>query len=97
MELRPYQEHSINSVLTKWAEFDRLLGIAPTGSGKTIKFAHIANARAQTGRVQEREPATEKQKNYCRYLGHPNPWTLTKREAGRWIEQRKEQLSGARS
>jgi superfamily II DNA or RNA helicase len=51
MELRPYQEHSINSVLTKWTEFDRLLGVAPTGSGKTIKFAHIANARAQTGRV----------------------------------------------
>jgi superfamily II DNA or RNA helicase len=51
MELRPYQEHSINSVLTKWKEFDRLLGVAPTGSGKTIKFAHIANARAQTGRV----------------------------------------------
>jgi superfamily II DNA or RNA helicase len=37
----------------------------------------------------EREPATERQKRYCAYLGHPNPWQLTKREAGRWIEQRK--------
>jgi hypothetical protein len=46
---------------------------------------------------KEREPATEKQKNYCSWLGHPNPWALTKREAGRWIEQRKTQLSGARS
>jgi superfamily II DNA or RNA helicase len=51
MELRPYQQEAVNSVLTKWDEFDRLLGVAPTGSGKTIKFAHIANARLQTGRV----------------------------------------------
>jgi superfamily II DNA or RNA helicase len=43
----------------------------------------------------EREPATEKQKRYLRFLGHPNPWQLTKREAGRWIKQRKAQLSGA--
>jgi superfamily II DNA or RNA helicase len=47
MQLRPYQEEAINSVLTEWAEFDRLLGVAPTGSGKTIKFAHIASARAR--------------------------------------------------
>jgi superfamily II DNA or RNA helicase len=51
MMLRPYQQKSIDSVLQKWSEFDRLLGVAPTGSGKTIKFAHIASARAQTGRV----------------------------------------------
>ena len=37
----------------------------------------------------EREPATERQINYLRYLGHPNPRTLTKREAGRWIKERK--------
>ena len=44
----------------------------------------------------EQEPATAKQKRYLRFLGHPNPWGLTKREAGRWIsEQRKAQLSGA--
>jgi hypothetical protein len=36
---------------------------------------------------KEKEPATEKQKNYCRYLGHPAPWGLTKREAGRWISE----------
>jgi superfamily II DNA or RNA helicase len=52
MILRPYQQESINAVLTKWEnEFDRLLGVAPTGSGKTIKFAHIASHRAETGRV----------------------------------------------
>jgi superfamily II DNA or RNA helicase len=49
MTLRPYQRESIDAVLTKWNEFDRLLGVAPTGSGKTIKFAHIANARSQDG------------------------------------------------
>jgi superfamily II DNA or RNA helicase len=46
---------------------------------------------------KEREPATEKQRNYCRYLGHPTPQNLTKREAGRWILERKTQLSGPRS
>jgi superfamily II DNA or RNA helicase len=51
MQLRPYQQEAINSVLTKWNEFDRLLGVAPTGSGKTIKFAHIASRRLPTGRV----------------------------------------------
>jgi superfamily II DNA or RNA helicase len=51
MELRDYQSAAINSVLTKWEEFVRLLGVAPTGSGKTIKFAHIANARTHTDRV----------------------------------------------
>jgi len=35
----------------------------------------------------EHEAATEKQKRYCRFLGHPNPWQLTKREAGRWIAE----------
>jgi superfamily II DNA or RNA helicase len=35
--------------------------------------------------ISEREPATQRQKNYCRYLGHPNPQNLTKREAARWI------------
>jgi len=42
----------------------------------------------------EREPATEKQKRYCRFLGHPNPRELTKRQAGRWIKEHKTQLSG---
>jgi superfamily II DNA or RNA helicase len=40
----------------------------------------------------EREPATEKQKRYCRFLGHRAPGTLTKREAARWIAAHKNQL-----
>src|SRR6516165_1373506 len=51
MKLYPYQRQSVDSVLRKWNEFDRLLGVAPTGSGKTIKFAFIARDRSQTGRV----------------------------------------------
>jgi superfamily II DNA or RNA helicase len=51
IELRDYQETAVNSVLTKWTEFDRLLGVAPTGSGKTIKFAHIARERINSGPV----------------------------------------------
>jgi superfamily II DNA or RNA helicase len=38
---------------------------------------------------KEREPATEKQKHYCAYLGHPDPWNLTKRQASRWIGEHK--------
>jgi hypothetical protein len=37
----------------------------------------------------EREPASIKQKRYCQFLGHPDPWGLTKREASRWIAQKK--------
>jgi hypothetical protein len=44
---------------------------------------------------KEREPATEKQKWFCHHHGHPDPWALSKREAGRWIERRKAQLSEA--
>ena len=34
-------------------------------------------------------PATEKQKRYLRFLGHPNPEGLTKREAARAIAEYK--------
>jgi superfamily II DNA or RNA helicase len=51
MTLRPYQQTSVDEVLTKWGEFNRLLGVAPTGSGKTIVFANLAHTRSRTGRV----------------------------------------------
>ena len=51
LTLRPYQQQAVDGVFAAWSEFDRVLGVAPTGSGKTIKFAHIAKRRAQTGRV----------------------------------------------
>jgi superfamily II DNA or RNA helicase len=42
---------AVNSVLSKWQEFDRLLGVAPTGSGKTVIFAEITSHRQLAGRT----------------------------------------------
>ena len=41
----------------------------------------------------EREPASQRQKAYCHFLGHPHPWQLSKRQASRWIAQHKAQLT----
>jgi hypothetical protein len=32
LKLRDYQQDAVAAVLAKWQEFDRLLGVAPTGS-----------------------------------------------------------------
>lgn len=42
MQLRPYQLAFVESVEKGWSEFRKLLGVAPTGSGKTIIFSHLA-------------------------------------------------------
>lgn len=39
MALRAYQQDAVDSVFNSWQNFDRALGVAPTGSGKTIIFA----------------------------------------------------------
>jgi superfamily II DNA or RNA helicase len=49
--LRPYQVDAINGVRKSWSQCDRSLGVAPTGSGKTIIFAHITEKRLSQGRV----------------------------------------------
>lgn len=41
MGLRPYQTEFVAATLGKWSEFDRLLGVAPTGSGKTVMAAEL--------------------------------------------------------
>jgi superfamily II DNA or RNA helicase len=51
VNLRPYQQQAVDSVLAKWNEFRRLLGVSPTGSGKTLIFAFIAWVRVQFGPV----------------------------------------------
>jgi len=45
-------------------------------------------------KFKNREPVTEKQLRYMKYLGHPNPFgiAMTKRVAGRWIQARKAEL-----
>jgi superfamily II DNA or RNA helicase len=51
IELRPYQAEAVEKVFASWSQFDRTLGIAPTGSGKTVKFAHVTERRLDAGRV----------------------------------------------
>lgn len=41
MGLRDYQSAFVDATLGKWSEFDRLLGVAPTGAGKTIMAAEL--------------------------------------------------------
>lgn len=42
MQLRPYQVETINAVEQAFREFQRVLVVKPTGSGKTISFAKLA-------------------------------------------------------
>ena len=49
MQLRPYQEHAVSRTLQCWGQYDRLLGIAPTGSGKTVISASVIKARLPEG------------------------------------------------
>jgi superfamily II DNA or RNA helicase len=51
IELREYQKEASASVFKSWQEFNRVLGVAPTGSGKTIIFADIAQQRQSNGPV----------------------------------------------
>jgi superfamily II DNA or RNA helicase len=49
-ELRGYQREAVVGVFKSWEQFDRSLLIAPTGSGKTVIFAEIAELRQPFGR-----------------------------------------------
>ncbi|MCD8333705.1 MAG: DEAD/DEAH box helicase family protein, partial [Clostridiales bacterium] len=50
MALRPYQKASEEAVFEKWAEgTKRTLIILPTGTGKTIVFAAIAEECVRKG------------------------------------------------
>jgi superfamily II DNA or RNA helicase len=48
---RPYQVKTIELVFTKWSAYDHLLIVYPTGGGKTIVFAHVAQRRRSQGPV----------------------------------------------
>lgn len=43
MQLRPYQQECVGQVFESWKTFDKSLIVIPTGGGKTIIFAHIAD------------------------------------------------------
>lgn len=47
MKLRPYQEQAVDSIFKSWENFDKTLLVLPTGCGKTICFAKVAERALQ--------------------------------------------------
>ena len=49
-------------------------------------------------KFKNREPATEKQLRYMKFMGHPNPFgiSMTKRQAGQWFQARKAEMEALR-
>ena len=50
MELRPYQQEAEDSVLKQWEQVNRTLVVLPTGCGKTIVFAKVAEECVRHGK-----------------------------------------------
>ena len=50
MELRPYQQEAKNNIFEEWEKADRTLLVLPTGCGKTIVFAKVAEECVRQGR-----------------------------------------------
>lgn len=50
MILRPYQLEALEATVRDWEQTQSVLNVLPTGTGKTVIFAHIIKARTQ-GRV----------------------------------------------
>ncbi len=50
MELRPYQSEAKAAVFEQWETIDRTLLVLPTGCGKTIVFAKVAEECVRRGR-----------------------------------------------
>lgn len=51
MELRPYQSNAVSRTLAAWQTYDRVLGVAPTGGGKTIIFSALTKEAQSNGRT----------------------------------------------
>lgn len=51
MRLRPYQQHAVDNAINELATNKSTLVVLPTGGGKTILFAKVAEHFMQTGRV----------------------------------------------
>ena len=50
MELRPYQQEAREAVQAEWAKgVGKTLLVLPTGTGKTVVFAKIAEDRVRAG------------------------------------------------
>jgi len=51
VKLRPYQQHAVDNAINELATNKSTLVVLPTGGGKTILFAKVAEHFIQTGRV----------------------------------------------
>ena len=51
MKLRPYQSDAVESAIEQFRSHQRTVGVLPTGTGKTIVFAGMADRAAKVGRV----------------------------------------------
>ena len=49
MGLRPYQEEAKTAVFREWETFDKTLLVLPTGCGKTVVFASVAEEAVRRG------------------------------------------------
>lgn len=49
MELRPYQQQAIESIFKEWEDKQKTLLVLPTGCGKTIVFAKVAEECVRLG------------------------------------------------
>jgi superfamily II DNA or RNA helicase len=49
MELRPYQQEAVARTLKCWTQYDRVLGVASTGAGKTVIAAAVIQSRLAQG------------------------------------------------
>ena len=49
MELRPYQEEARKAIFSQWESVDKTLLVLPTGCGKTIVFAKVAEDCVRQG------------------------------------------------
>ena len=50
MQLRPYQQEAFQAVLEEWERVQRTLLVLPTGCGKTIVFAKIAEQQVRNSK-----------------------------------------------
>lgn len=49
MELRPYQQEAREAIEAQWQQVDRTLLVLPTGTGKTVVFAKVAEDCVRSG------------------------------------------------
>ena len=50
MELRPYQQEAKDRIFEQWESVDKTLLVLPTGCGKTIVFAKVAEECVRRGK-----------------------------------------------